>query len=215
MTAQVKICGLKRPEDAQAAIEAGADFLGCVFFEPSPRHVSPVTAAEVFDMIGELDVKRVGLFVDPDDAYLDHVLAHVRLDIIQLHGHESLERVEDVRQTYGVEVMKALPIGTQDDVEKAKAYDGIADYLLFDANPPKGATRPGGNAIAFDWNLLKGTRWRSPWMLAGGLTCENVQDALHKSETQMLDVSSGVESEKGVKSPDLIRRFIKCVKNTD
>lgn len=208
----VKICGLKTPEDAHVAIQAGADYLGCVFFAPSPRHVEATTAAEVFDMIGDADVQRVGLFVNPTDDELMAVLTHVRLDVIQLHGTESPERVEEVRQTFALPVMKALPIETEDDVTAAKAYDGVADMLLFDAKPPKGATRPGGNAIAFDWNLLKGTDWSVPWMLAGGLTCENVKDAVVQSGAGAVDVSSGVEAEKGVKSPELIQAFLDAVK---
>lgn len=210
MTA-IKICGLKTPEDAQVAIEAGADLLGCVFFPPSPRHVRPTEAAAVFDMIGDAPVRRVGLFVDPDDDLLMTSLREVRLDIIQLHGHESPERVEEVRQLCGVEVMKALPIETSEDVVAAQAYDGVADRLLFDAKPPKDATRPGGNALAFDWTLLTDTEWSVPWMLAGGLTAENVADALRASGAKAVDVSSGVEQEKGKKSPELIRAFIEAV----
>lgn len=208
----VKICGLKTPEDAHVAIEAGADYLGCVFFPPSPRHVSPDLAAEVFDMIGDADVGRVGLFVNPSDDELSTVLNHVRLDLIQLHGDESPERVEEVRQMFALPVMKALPIETADDVVAAKAYDGVADKLLFDAKPPKGATRPGGNAISFDWTLLTDTSWTVPWMLAGGLTVENVQDAIKQSGAKAIDVSSGVEIEKGVKSAELIQSFIARVK---
>ncbi len=208
----VKICGLKTPEDAHVAIQAGADFLGCVFFEPSPRDVTPELAAEVFDMIGDADVLRVGLFVNPSDDELMAVLNQVRLDIIQLHGKETPERVEEVRLNFGLPVMKALAIETKDDVEAAKAYDGVADRLLFDAKPPKGATRPGGNAIAFDWALLTDTKWSVPWMLAGGLTVENVRDAVIQSGAQAVDVSSGVEREKGVKDPELIERFIAAVK---
>lgn len=213
MSIAVKICGLKTPEDAHAAMEAGADLIGCVFFPPSPRNVSAEQAAEVFDMVGDADVLKVGLFVNPDDATLDYILNHVRLDIIQLHGHESPARVEEIRQTYAVSVMKALPIADKDDVERAKAYDGVADRLLFDAKPPEGATRPGGNAIAFDWSLLTGTEWSVPWMLAGGLTVENVQDAIAQSGCKAVDVSSGVEEKKGVKSPELIQSFVNAVKN--
>lgn len=208
----VKICGLKTPEDAHVAIQGGADYLGCVFFPPSPRNVDAPTAAEVFDMIGDADVERVGLFVDPSDDELMAVLSHVRLDVIQLHGKESPERVEEVRQTFALPVMKALAIETDDDVVAAKTYDGVADMLLFDAKPPKGATRPGGNAIAFDWNLLKGTDWSVPWMLAGGLTVENVKGAVAQSGAGAVDVSSGVEAEKGVKSPALIQAFLDAVK---
>ncbi len=212
MSVEVKICGLKTPEDAHVAIQAGADYLGCVFFPPSPRHVSAETAAEVFDMIGDAPVLRVGLFVDPTDDELMAVLNHVRLDIIQLHGQESPERVEEVRLNFALPVMKALPIESAEDVKAAKAYDAVADKLLFDAKPPKGATRPGGNAIAFDWTLLTGTKWQSTWMLAGGLTCENVQNAIAQSSCKAVDVSSGVESEKGVKDPELIEKFIQTVK---
>jgi len=210
MTA-IKICGLKTAEEANAAIQAGADLLGCVFFEPSPRHVTAGQAAEVFDMIGDAPVRRVGLFVDPDDSFLLSTLRDVRLDIIQLHGHETPERVEAVRALTGLEVMKALPIETAEDVEAAKAYDGIADRLLFDAKPPKGATRPGGNAISFDWTLLTNTQWSVPWMLAGGLTPDTVGAALHQSGAAAVDVSSGVEKEKGVKSAELIQTFIQAV----
>lgn len=208
----VKICGLKTPEDAHVAIEAGADMLGCVFFEPSPRDVSPFEAAEVFDMIGDEDIARVGLFVNPTDDDLMAVLHQVRLDIIQLHGKETPERVEEVRLTFGLPVMKALPIETEEDVEAARTYDGVADRLLFDAKPPKGSNLPGGNAVSFDWNLLRNTNWTAPWMLAGGLDAENVQNAIEKSGCTAVDVSSGVESEKGVKSPELIQRFIRAVK---
>jgi phosphoribosylanthranilate isomerase len=212
MSIAVKICGLKTPEDAHIAIQAGADLLGCVFFPPSPRNVSPEQAAEVFDMVGDADVLKVGLFVNPTDDELMNVLNHVRLDLIQLHGHESPERVEEVRQTFALPVMKALPIETTEDVEKAQAYDGVADRLLFDAKPPEGATRPGGNAIAFDWSLLRNTRWTVPWMLAGGLTVDNVLDAVKQSGCKAVDVSSGVEAEKGVKSPELIEAFLEAVK---
>ena len=212
MSIAVKICGLKTPEDAHIAIQAGADLLGCVFFPPSPRNVSAEQAAEVFDMVGDADVLKVGLFVNPTDDELMSVLNQVRLDLIQLHGDESPERVEEVRQTFALPVMKALPIETTEDVEKARTYDGVADRLLFDAKPPKGATRPGGNAIAFDWSLLRDTRWTVPWMLAGGLTVNNVLDAVKQSGCKAVDVSSGVEVEKGIKSPELIEAFLKAVK---
>jgi len=212
MSVAVKICGLKTPEDAHVAINAGADLLGCVFFEKSPRNVSAVQAAEVFDMIGDADVLRVGLFVNPSDDELMAVLNQVRLDLIQLHGTETPERVEEIRLTFGLPVMKALAIADGSDVESAKKYDGVADRLLFDAKPPKGATRPGGNAIAFDWSLLTDTTWSVPWMLAGGLSTENVKDALIQSGAKAVDVSSGVESEPGVKSPEMIEAFIAFAK---
>jgi len=212
MNIAVKICGLKTPEDAHEAIQAGADLLGCVFFEKSPRNVSAIEAAEVFDMIGDADILRVGLFVNPTDDELMAVLNHVRLDLIQLHGSESPERVEEVRLNFALPVMKALAIANEGDVESAKKYDGVADRLLFDAKAPKDAAHPGGNAIAFDWTLLTGTKWSVPWMLAGGLTSKNVKNALLQSGAKAVDVSSGVESEYGIKSHSMIKAFIQAAK---
>ena len=212
MSALVKICGLKTAEDAHIAIQSGADMIGCVFFEKSPRHVSVDEACDVFDMVGDADVLRVGLFVDPADDLLDHVLRYVRLDLIQLHGKETPERIDEIRLNYGLPVMKALSIETAEDVVAAKRYDNVADYLLFDAKPPKGSELPGGNAVTFDWSLLKNTSWTVPWLLAGGLTCENVRTALKESGADGVDVSSGVEVEKGIKSPELIQKFIENVK---
>jgi len=211
LTIQVKICGLRDEVAVDAAVEGGADFLGVVFFPPSPRNIAPERAAEILDGLPE-DITKVGLFVDPDDAFLNQVLSHVRLDVIQLHGQESPARVEEVRQNFGLPVMKACPISEPADIEKARAYDGVADRLLFDAKPPKGATRPGGNAAAFDWDLLKDVTWACPWMLAGGLDAGNVLQAVEASGATAVDISSGVESSTGTKSPELIRRFLDIAK---
>ena len=208
---KVKVCGLTDEEAVEAAVEAGADFLGVVFFPPSPRNLPIARAAEIFDGVPE-EVRRVGLLVDPDDALLEAVMNHVRLDFFQLHGRESPERVEAIRQEFGMPVIKAIGISGEADLAAAAAYAEIADWLLFDAKPPPAADRPGGNALTFDWTLLKGRTWPCPWLLAGGLTGENVADAIRLSGAKAVDVSSGVESAPGVKDLAKIARFIERAK---
>ncbi|MFV0410433.1 MAG: phosphoribosylanthranilate isomerase [Paracoccus sp. (in: a-proteobacteria)] len=205
--AQVKICGLTQPEHVAAAVEAGAAFAGFVFFPKSPRHLSAAAAAPL-----ALDVPpgvaRVGLFVNPDDALLDEVLAQVPLDIIQLHGGESAERVAEIRSRVGLPVMKAVGVAGPEDLDALWDYGLVADMLLVDAKPPKDAALPGGNGLAFDWRLLIGRKWLKPWMLAGGLTPDNVAEAVRLTGARIVDVSSGVESAPGEKDPALIRAFI-------
>lgn len=208
---QVKICGLTDEEAVEAAVEAGADFLGVVFFEKSPRALSPFRAAEILQWVPD-DVRKVGLFVDPDDALLNDVMNNLRLDFFQLHGRETPERVEQVRLEFGMPVIKALGIADPADLDAAAAYAGVADWLMFDAKPPSGADRPGGNAQAFDWTILEGRRWPCPWFLAGGLTEETVAEAIRLSGAKAVDVSSGVESAPGVKDPARIARFIAAAK---
>ncbi len=207
---QVKICGLTDEEAVDAAVEAGADFVGVVFFEKSPRHVTIERAAELLQFVPE-EVQRVGLFVEPDDALLDTVMNNVRLDFFQFHGKESPERVEAVRLEYGMPVIKAVGIAGPADLELAEAYSQVSDWLLFDAKAPDHADRPGGNAAAFDWAILNGRRWPCPWMLAGGLTPDNVAEAVRLSGAKAVDVSSGVESSPGVKDAALIAKFIAAV----
>lgn len=210
MTVEVKICGLTDAESVDAALEAGADYLGLVFFAKSPRAIEPDTAAEILQFAD--DVVKVGLFVDPDDALLDRVLSTVRLDLLQFHGAESPERIERVRLDFGLPVMKALGVSSAADLELARAFEDAADRLLFDAKPPKGADRPGGNAEAFDWSILKGFKCRLPWMLAGGLTPANVAEAVRISGAKAVDVSSGVESAPGIKDAARIAAFIRAAK---
>ncbi|MFD2234275.1 phosphoribosylanthranilate isomerase [Phaeospirillum tilakii] len=207
MPVEIKICGITEEETVEAALDAGADHLGLVFFAKSPRAVTPERAAELVSWLPQ-PISRVGLFVDPDDALLDAVLGAVRLDLLQLHGNESPERVEAIRQEYGLPVMKAIPVAEAADLAAAEAYLGVADRLLFDARPPKGAALPGGNAASFDWSLLAGKRWPLRWMLAGGLTPANVAEAIRVTGAAAVDVSSGVETAPGRKDPDLIRAFI-------
>ncbi|WP_410219512.1 phosphoribosylanthranilate isomerase [Paracoccus sp. (in: a-proteobacteria)] len=205
--ADVKICGLKEVAHIDAAIEAGARYLGFVFFPKSPRAVSASEAAEISANV-PVGVARVGLFVDPDDALLREVLEVMPLDVIQLHGSESPERVTEVKALTGLPVMKAVGIRGPDDLSQLTDYGLVADMLLVDAKAPKGAELPGGNGLAFDWRLLVGRRWLRPWMLAGGLTAENVAEAVRLTGATMVDVSSGVESGAGQKNVELIHAFV-------
>ncbi len=205
---KVKICGLSEPETVTAAIEAGTDFIGLVFYEPSPRHIELDVAKYLSNFIPE-KVQLVGLFVNPDDIYLTRILNEVPLTMIQLHGDETPARVTEVKEKFGLPVMKALPISSQKDLGNIKPYDNVADWLLFDA---KGEDLPGGNGTAFDWNILKNYQGSKPWMLAGGLTPDNVGDALALLSPNAVDVSSSVESSKGVKDARKIQAFISAVK---
>ncbi len=210
MTAQAKICGINSVPGAQAAGRAA--FAGFNFYAPSPRSV---TAAQARFLAGHLPrgVRRVALLVDFDDAALDALLSVFRPDILQLHGHETPARTAEIRARAGLPVMKVLGISTAADLDGVAAYLGAADRLLFDAKPPKreGAL-PGGNAVTFDWSLLAGRKWTLPWMLAGGLTPQNVASAIRATGAPSVDGASGVEDRPGHKSPRLIRRFLAAVR---
>jgi phosphoribosylanthranilate isomerase len=203
----VKICGIKDLAGLEAARMAGADMVGFVFFPPSPRAVTPGEAAMLARSY-TLGPKRVGLFVDPDDATLAATLAEVPLDILQLHGEESPGRVGEIRARFGKPVMKALGIGSKADLARLADYADQVDYFLLDARPPPGSALPGGNALAFDWALMKGESPPRPWLLAGGLTPDNVAAAIAASGASGVDVSSGVERARGVKDPAAIAAFV-------
>ncbi|MDF3854087.1 phosphoribosylanthranilate isomerase [Paracoccus sp. P2] len=207
MAVSVKICGLTEAAGLAAAVEAGARYVGFVFFPKSPRHLAPETAAELAAQV-PLGVAKVGLFVDPDDAALDAVLARVPLDLIQLHGTETPARVTEIKARSGLPVMKAVGVADPQDLDQLWDYGLVADMLLIDAKPPKDAPLPGGNGLAFDWRLLAGRQILKPWLLAGGLTPENVAEAIRLTRAPGVDVSSGVESAPGLKDPERIRRFI-------
>ncbi len=211
MSVAVKICGLTTEEGLTAAVDAGADYVGFVFFRRSPRFIDAADAAPLVLSVPR-NVTPVGLFVDPTNADIEQVLNVAPLSLIQLHGAETPERVAEVSRTFGVKTMKALGVSSQADVVAASAYVGAADWLLFDAKPPKDATRPGGNAVAFQWSLMRGYLSSTPWMLAGGLTASNVAQAIAASGATAVDVSSGVESKPGIKSAGKIRAFIKAVR---
>lgn len=210
MPVQVKICGINRPDALAAAVAGGARYVGLVFYERSPRHVAPELAAELARQV-PTGVRVVGLFVDPDELMLERVLGSVPLDLIQLHGEETPERVAAVRAAYGIEVMKAVKVAEAADLDRAAAYEGACDRLLFDAKAPKGvAALPGGNGLSFDWTLLAGRTWARPWMLSGGLNAGNLADAVRATGATAVDVSSGVEDRPGHKDPALVAGFLAC-----
>lgn len=204
---RVKICGLTRPEDVDACAKAGAAYIGLNFFPKSPRFVSFGVARDLA-VEAPIGLAKVGLVVDADDAFLDDLMAQVPLDFIQLHGSESPDRVAEVRQRYGLPVIKALGVAEADDLPSLDVYSEVADQILVDAKPPKNAVLPGGNGVAFDWRLIAQRRWTKPWLLAGGLTPLNVAEAIALTGTRQVDVSSGVEAAPGVKDAVLIRDFV-------
>lgn len=211
MDIRVKICGLKEPEHIAAAVDSGAAYIGLVFYPKSPRHVEIAEAARLALLVPP-GVAKVALTVNATDADLDAITAAVPLDMLQLHGAESPERVAEVRARYGLPVMKAVGVAEQADLAAIETYGKVADQLLVDAKPPKGAALPGGNGLAFDWRLVAKKYWPCPWMLAGGLTPDNVAEAIRLTGARQVDVSSGVESAPGVKDADLIRAFIAASK---
>lgn len=204
----VKICGLKDPENLQAALDGGAALVGFVFYPRSPRAVSPAEAAMLIHQVPS-GIERVGLFVDPDDATLSQTLAIAPLSMVQLHGSETPERVAAVRALCQRPVMKAIALANTADLTRARLFEPVADRLLFDAPPPATTDAlPGGNGDAFDWRLLAGQHWSRPWMLSGGLTADNVATAIRQTAAPAVDVSSGVEISRGQKDPALIRAFL-------
>lgn len=208
---QVKICGLSTPESVKATVVASASYIGFVFFPKSPRHVTFSQAAELAKLVPD-SVTKVALTVNATDEFLAEMLATVPLDMLQLHGSESVERVVEIKDRFGLPVMKAVGVADESDLSALDAYSAVVDQLLVDAKPPKGSALPGGNAVAFDWRLIAGRKWTVPWMLAGGLTPENVAEAVRLTGAKMVDVSSGVESAPGVKDLDKIAAFVRAAK---
>lgn len=211
MSVRVKICGIKSEDALFACVEARADLVGFVFYPKSPRYLTPAEAVPLVTYIRGV-AGSVALVVDADDALLAEIVATVNPDMLQLHGHETPERVADVKARFKKPVMKAIPVAVAEDAERARAYLGIADLVLFDAKPAPGAKLPGGNGIAFDWRALEAVRAEIPFMLSGGLTPDNVAEAVRLTGAKAVDVSSGVEREPGVKDPELIRRFLSAAK---
>jgi phosphoribosylanthranilate isomerase len=207
MSIDVKICGLKSSDAVEAAIEGGACYLGFVFFPASPRCVTPRRMADLAAGV-PAGVTKVALVVDADDDTLDSILTNAPVDLLQLHGSESAGRVRAVKRRFGLPVMKTVSIAGPADVDIAERYEAVADRLLFDAKAQPGATRPGGNALTFDWELLGGHTWHLPWFLAGGLEAETLAEAVRVSGAQAVDVSSGVEDMPGVKNPAKIQAFL-------
>ena len=206
---RVKICGLTAEKDVPAAVAAGASYVGFVFFPKSPRNLDLNQAAALSLSVPE-GVAKVALTVNANNELLDRLTEQVPLDMLQLHGSESPERVQEVKARYGLPVMKVVGVADAGDLAQLDIYSRVSDQLLVDAKPPKGADRPGGNALTFDWTLIAGRRWTVPWMLAGGLTPENVAEAIRLTGARQVDVSSGVESAPGQKDAALIRSFIQA-----
>ncbi len=213
MSVDVKICGISTPEAMDAAVQAGAAFIGLNFYPPSPRAVTPGDAAVLAARVPE-GIVKTGLLVDADDATIEAILKEVPLDLLQLHGSETPERVAAVKARFGLPVMKVVKLRQAGDLEAAEPFLAVADRLLFDAKPPAEMKEalPGGNALAFDWSILKGRTWPLPWMLAGGLTSENMAEAVATTAAPALDVASGVEDAPGEKNPEKIRVFLAAAK---
>jgi phosphoribosylanthranilate isomerase len=214
MPLSIKICGLKTPEALDVALESGADLVGFVFFGPSPRNLDLATARALGARV-QGRAGKVALTVDATDDTLFDIVAALKPDMLQLHGTETPERVVAVRTRFGLPVMKALPIAERSDLSPVRLYAKVADRLIFDARAPKDATRPGGLGKSFDWTLLKGIDVGVPYMLSGGLTVENVADAIRITGAPGVDVSSGVERAPGEKDPDKIRAFIRAARAAD
>ena len=214
MALSIKICGLRTPEALDVALESGADLVGFVFFAPSPRHLG-LEAARILSQRVQGRAGKVALTVDANDETLYDIVAALKPDMLQLHGTETPDRVVAVRTRFGLPVMKALPISTRADLSPVRLYAKVADRLIFDARAPQDATRPGGLGKPFDWTLLKGIDVGIPFMLSGGLTANNVVDAIRIANAPGVDVSSGVESSPGVKDPDKIRAFIRAARTAE
>lgn len=207
---KVKMCGMTTPEQAKWASEAGAAYVGLVFFPPSPRYVTPDAARDIASAV-LTSVTKVALVVDADDALIDTV-ASLPLDMIQLQGKESPERTAEIRTRTGLPVIKAIGIRDAEDLVRIEQYADVADQVLIDAKPPTGAPLPGGNGLAFDWKLVAGFRWPMPWLLAGGLHAGNVGEAMRRTGATQVDLSSGIESSPGVKDRDKIFSFMDAVR---
>jgi phosphoribosylanthranilate isomerase len=214
MSLLVKICGLSTRETLDVALGAGADMVGFVFFPPSPRHLSLAAARELGKQAQGRAVK-VALTVDADDATLENIVETLRPDILQLHGKETTARLRDIKAKFGLPLMKALPVAAAADLAPLPGYADVADRILFDARPPKGATRPGGLGAVFDWHLLENLDLKLPFMVSGGLDASNIAEAVRVTRAGGVDVSSGVEHSPGVKDPELIRDFIRAARATE
>ncbi|MBX7481002.1 phosphoribosylanthranilate isomerase [Qipengyuania qiaonensis] len=210
-TTRIKICGITTPETLDAVLAARAEYVGFNFFPLSPRHIGPDMAASLASRAGT-EIAKVGVFVDPDDALLGAAISAGRLDAIQLHGEETPERSAAIRARFALPVWKVVPVSNAGDVARAALYREAADFILFDAKTPRDATLPGGMGLRFDWSLLSGLRLALPWGLAGGLSAENVAQAIASTGAGLVDTSSGVESAPGVKDADRIAAFCNAVR---
>jgi phosphoribosylanthranilate isomerase len=204
---RVKICGLRDPVMLGAAVDAGAAYIGLMFFAKSPRNLSLSEARELALLV-PMGIAKVAVVVDPQDAFLDDLVAQVPLDMLQLHGHETPDRVAAVKARFGLPVMKVVGVADTADLAALDDYARVADQILVETKPAKDAVLPGGNGLPFDWRLIAGRRWPVPWMLAGGLTAGNVAEAIRMTGARQVDVSSGVESAPGIKDAGKIQGFM-------
>lgn len=214
MPLTVKICGLSTPETLDAALDAGADMIGFMFFPPSPRHLSLGVARELGARV-KGRARKVAVSVDADDAALENCIEALRPDLLQLHGKETIARIRDIKARFGLPVMKVISVETSADLVSVAGYGAVADRILFDARAPKDATRPGGLGTPFDWHLLENLKLAVPFMVSGGINADNVAEALRVTRAPGVDVSSGVESAPGVKDIALIRAFIAAAHAAD
>lgn len=211
---RVKICGLRDAAMVAAAANAGAAYIGLMFFAKSPRNVSLAQARELALSV-PLGIAKVAVVVDADDPTLDAILAQVPIDMLQLHGHETPARVVAVKARFGLPVMKVVGVADAADLAALDDFSQVADQILVETKPAKNAVLPGGNGLPFDWRLIAGRRWTVPWMLAGGLTAGNVTEAIRLTGARQVDVSSGVESAPGVKDAGRIHDFVAATKGLD
>src|SRR5713226_5519133 len=211
MSLIVKICGLSTPETLDVALESGADMVGFVFFPPSPRHLGLETARDLGRQ-ARGRASKAALTVDADDTMLANIVEALQPDILQLHGKETVARLRDIKQKFGLQVMKALAVETPADLASLPGYAAVADRILFDAVAPREATRPGGLGAVFDWHVLENLDLKLPFMVSGGLNAENVAEAIRVTRAGGVDVSSGVERAPGVKDPEMIRAFIRAAR---
>jgi phosphoribosylanthranilate isomerase len=211
MSLIVKICGLSTRETLDVALDAGADMVGFVFFPPSPRHLDLGTARDLGKQAKRRALK-VALTVDADDATLANIVEALQPDILQLHGSETVARLRDIKQKFGLQVMKAIAVETPADLASLPGYAAVADRILFDARAPKDATRPGGLGTVFDWHVLEKLDLKLPFMVSGGLSAENVAEAIRLTRAGGVDVSSGVEGAPGIKDVEMIRAFIRAAR---
>jgi phosphoribosylanthranilate isomerase len=206
---RVKICGLRSVEDVVAVADAGAAYIGLNFFPPSPRFLT-LEQGRTLALAAPVGVAKVALTVNATDDTLDAIVEAMPLDMLQLHGHETPDRVAELRSRYGLPVMKVIGVRDEGDLAELFDYSTVADQIMIDAKPPKDAVLPGGNGLTFDWRLVAQRRWLRPWMLAGGLTAANVAEAIRLTNARQVDVASGVESAPGVKDAALIRAFVQA-----
>ncbi len=214
MSLIVKICGLSTRETLDVALESGADMVGFVFFPPSPRHLSLETARDLGRQ-AKGRASKVALTVDADDVTLANIVEALQPDVLQLHGRETVARLRDIKQKFGLPVMKAIAVETPADLAPLPGYAAVADRILFDARAPREATRPGGLGAVFDWHVLENLDLKLPFLVSGGLNAENVAQAIRVTRAGGVDVSSGVERAPGVKDPEMIRAFIRAARATD